>query len=41
MAELVEELRAVAAAGFGEVEIAFSPGFWADDTQRWALVPPP
>ena len=36
-AELVEELRAIAEAGFGEVEIAFSPGFWADDAQRTAL----
>ena len=35
--ELVEELRAIAAAGFGEVEIAFSPGFWADDAQQEAL----
>lgn len=35
--ELVRELRAIAAAGFGEVEIAFSPGFWADDAQRRAL----
>lgn len=35
--ELFEELRAIAAAGFGEVEIAFSPGFWADDPQREAL----
>ncbi len=37
VAELIEELRAIAAAGFGEVEIAFSPGFWADDAQREAL----
>ncbi|MDO4899699.1 glycosyl hydrolase [Actinomyces sp.] len=35
--ELLEELRAIAAAGFGEVEIAFSPGFWADAAQREAL----
>lgn len=35
--ELVRELRAIADAGFGEVEIAFSPGFWADDAQRHAL----
>jgi hypothetical protein len=35
--ELVRELRAIAAAGFGEVEIAFSPGFWADDAQCAAL----
>ncbi|WP_210580063.1 hypothetical protein, partial [Actinomyces succiniciruminis] len=34
---LLEELRAIAAAGFGEVEIAFSPGFWADAAQREAL----
>lgn len=37
VAELIEELRAIAAAGFGEVEIAFSPGFWADDAQVEAL----
>ncbi|SDN41728.1 alpha-L-rhamnosidase [Actinomyces ruminicola] len=37
VAELLEELRAIAAAGFGEVEIAFSPGFWADAAQREAL----
>lgn len=37
VAELLEELRAITAAGFGEVEIAFSPGFWADDAQREAL----
>lgn len=36
-AELVRELRAIHDAGFGEVEIAFSPGFWADDPQRSAL----
>ncbi|RXZ71203.1 glycosyl hydrolase [Agromyces albus] len=36
-AELVRELHAIADAGFGEVEIAFSPGFWADDAQRAAL----
>ncbi|MDO4259253.1 MAG: glycosyl hydrolase [Actinomycetaceae bacterium] len=35
--ELVRELRAIHEAGFGEVEIAFSPGFWADDAQRAAL----
>lgn len=35
--ELVRELRAIAAAGFGEVEIAFSPGFWADAAQREAF----
>ncbi|WP_103062550.1 hypothetical protein [Actinomyces qiguomingii] len=35
--ELLEELRAITAAGFGEVEIAFSPGFWADASQRQAL----
>ena len=35
--ELVRELRTIADAGFGEVEIAFSPGFWADDAQRAAL----
>lgn len=35
--ELLDELRAIAAAGFGEVEIAFSPGFWADAAQREAL----
>lgn len=35
--ELLRELRVIAAAGFGEVEIAFSPGFWADETQRAAL----
>ena len=36
-AELVRELRAIHDAGFGEVEIAFSPGFWADEPQREAL----
>ncbi|MGV2984341.1 glycosyl hydrolase [Microbacterium sp. AGC85] len=35
--ELVRELRAIADAGFGEVEVAFSPGFWADGAQRYAL----
>lgn len=35
--ELVRELRAMHAAGIGEVEIAFSPGFWADEPQRAAL----
>lgn len=35
--ELVRELRAIADAGFGEVEIAFSPSFWASETQRHAL----
>lgn len=35
--ELVRELLAVAAVGFGEVEIAFSEGFWADADQRAAL----
>lgn len=34
---LLEELEAIAEAGFGEVEIAFSPGFWADEAQRRAL----
>jgi len=36
-ADLVRELNAIAEAGFGEVEIAFSPGFWADEPQREAL----
>ncbi|WP_285244181.1 glycosyl hydrolase [Pseudarthrobacter sp. fls2-241-R2A-127] len=35
--ELVRELRSIAEAGFGEVEIAFSQGFWADEAQRHAL----
>lgn len=35
--ELIEELHAIAEAGFGEVEIAFSPSFWADEAQREAL----
>ncbi|VEG29282.1 glycosyl hydrolase [Actinomyces howellii] len=35
--ELLEELGAIRDAGFGEVEIAFSPGFWADEPQREAL----
>lgn len=35
--ELIEELEAIGAVGFGEVEIAFSPGFWADAAQREAL----
>lgn len=34
---LVAELREIAAAGFGEVEVAFSPHFWADQAQRDAL----
>ncbi|MFE4835222.1 glycosyl hydrolase [Arthrobacter sp. NPDC056691] len=33
----MRELRAIAEVGFGEVEIAFSPGFWADEAQREAL----
>ena len=39
--ELLDELRAIAAARFGEVEIAFSPGFWADAAQREALAAAP
>ncbi|WP_243064996.1 glycosyl hydrolase [Humibacter sp. RRB41] len=35
--ELVRQLGAIADAGFREVEIAFSRGFWADDRQRSAL----
>ncbi|WP_394525586.1 glycosyl hydrolase [Paenarthrobacter nicotinovorans] len=35
--ELVRELRVIAEAGFGEVEIAFSPDFWADEAQRSAF----
>lgn len=35
--ELLRELRAISAAGFGEVEVAFSRGFWADDRQRDAI----
>jgi hypothetical protein len=36
-AELVRELRAIVDAGFGEVEIGFSKGFWANEPQRAAL----
>jgi hypothetical protein len=35
--ELIRQLRAIADAGFREVEIAFSRGFWANDEQRNAL----
>lgn len=35
--ELLRELRAIRGAGFGEVEVAFSQGFWADARQREAL----
>lgn len=35
---LVRELRAIVAAGFGEVEIAFVPGFWATQEQRDGLL---
>jgi hypothetical protein len=35
--ELTRQLNAIADAGFGEVEIAFSPGFWGDERQRHAL----
>lgn len=35
--ELLEELDAIKEAGFGEVEIAFSPEFWGDVAQREAL----
>jgi len=34
LAESVREIRAIAAAGYGEVEIAFSAGAWADQAQR-------
>ncbi|WP_433519572.1 glycosyl hydrolase [Nonomuraea sp. CA-143628] len=36
-AELERELQAIADAGFGEVEIAFSPQLWATPDQRAAL----
>lgn len=32
--ESVREIKAIAAAGYGEVEIAFSAGAWADQAQR-------
>jgi hypothetical protein len=35
--ELTRQLRAIADAGFREVEIAFSHGFWGDERQRHAL----
>jgi alpha-L-rhamnosidase len=35
--EALREIRAVADAGFGEVEIAFSAGAWADQQQRTTL----
>ncbi|WP_022884750.1 glycosyl hydrolase [Glaciibacter superstes] len=35
--ELVRQLNAIADAGFREVEIAFSRGFWGDEAQRTAL----
>lgn len=35
--ELIRQLNAIADAGFGEVEIAFSRGFWGDASQRSAL----
>jgi hypothetical protein len=35
--ELTRQLRAIADAGFREVEIAFSQGFWGDEKQRDAL----
>jgi hypothetical protein len=35
--ELTRQLRAIADAGFREVEIAFSRGFWGDERQRHAL----
>ncbi|MEO9323387.1 glycosyl hydrolase [Nocardioides sp. C4-1] len=34
LAESEREIRAIAAAGYGEVEIAFSAGAWADQAQR-------
>jgi hypothetical protein len=35
--QFVYELGAIADAGFSEVEIAFTDGFWGDDAQRDAL----
>jgi hypothetical protein len=35
--ELTRQLRAIADAGFREVEIAFSRGFWGEERQRHAL----
>jgi hypothetical protein len=35
--ELTRQLHAIAEAGFREVEIAFSRGFWGDEKQRDAL----